>query len=163
MQQFDPNSAAHDLFNRYDEELIKISGSPIFYYEALIQLQTVDKMYMEDRGKLFSPNYKQTYAIYEPPDQQNMSTMFQIDSPEEEIILELNYRAFLRDVGLPKLGSRVYTPHRGENWIVLDYRLGQFKLWGTLRLQLHCKHFQETTTTGEGNVSQARPDFQIIG
>lgn len=168
LQQFDPNASIHRLLDRYDEEMIRISGTPIFYYEVLIQLQTVDQIYMEDRGKLFMPSYVQLWAFYEPPQQMNMSGLFAIDNPDEEIILELNYRATLRDIGKqtghehpPKIGSRIYTPHRGENWIIIDYRLDQFKLWGAMRLMLHCRKFQETVTTGEGKVTQAQPDFKI--
>jgi hypothetical protein len=167
LQQFDPNSLSHDLFQRYDEEMIKISGTPIIYYEVMIQEQTVDPLYLEDRGKLFSPCGITLYAFYEPPQQMNMSGLFAIDTPDEEIILELNYKAVQRELcgrgsgPMPKIGSRIYTPHRGENWIIIDYRLDQFKLWGALRLMLHCKKFQETTTTGEGNVTQPQPDFRI--
>lgn len=162
MQQFDPDSPAHDLFNRYDEEVIKIGGTPVFYYEVLIQFQTIDMLYLEDRGKLFSPVPIQLYAYYEPPQQQNMSGIFGYDTPDEEIIVETNYQATLKAIGhQPKVGSRLFTPHRRENWIIIDTRLDQFKLWGAIRLQLHCKKFQETTTTGEGNVTQAEPDFKI--
>lgn len=159
LQQFDPTSSAHDLFNRYDEEVIRIGGTPLYYFEVFIQMQTVDPLYMEDRGKLFSPFPIQFYGYYEPPEQQNMSGMFAIDTPDEEILIEANYKAVLKALGhQPKIGSRIYTPHRGENWIIIDVRLNQFKMWGAIRLQLHCRKFQETTTTGEGLVTQPRPD-----
>jgi len=162
LQQFDPDSPSHDLLNRYDAEMIQFSGAPILYYEVFIQQQTVDPLYMEDRGKLFSPVPVQLFAFYEPPQQQNMSGMFAIDTPDEEIIFELNFKAVETTIGHhPKIGSRIYTPHRGENWIIIDTRLDQFKLWGAIRLLLHCRKFQETTTTGEGRVTQATPDFKI--
>lgn len=160
LQQFDPDGATHDLFHRYDEEMIKISGTPIYYYEVLIQEQTVDKMYWEDRGKLFSPYPIKLWAYYEPPQQANMSSLFAIDTPDEEIILELNYKATLRDLNHPpKIGSRIYTPHRGENWVIIDCRLDQFKLWGAIRLLIHCKKFQPTAT--DPPVQQPQPDFKI--
>lgn len=162
LAQFNPTSAAHDLFNRYDEEIIQIGGTPVFYYEAMIQIQTVDKIYMEDRGKLFAIHPVKFYAYYEPPQQQNMSGMFGFDTPDEEIIIESNYKATLRAIGHPpKIGSRIYTPHRGENWIIIDTKLDQFKMWGAIRLQIQCKKFQETSTTGEGEVTQQIPDFKI--
>lgn len=166
--QFDPDSPAHDLFNRYDEEIIRVGGTPIFYYEVLIQQQTIDPVYMEDRGKLFANNPVQLYGYYEPPQQQNMSGLFGYDTPDEEIIIETNYKAVLREIKNatgyehpPKVGSRIFTPHRRENWIIIDTRLDQFKMWGAIRLQIHCKKFQETSTTGEGNVTQSQPDFKI--
>lgn len=162
-QVFDPNSTKYDLFNSYDEELIRISGSPIFYYEIFIQFDTVDKLYLEDRNKIFSNFPIRLYGLYEPPEQVNNSTLFAIDNPDESIVIEMNYKAVLRDLGHPpKVGSRIYTPHRGENWIVIDRKLTVFQQWGAMHVALTCKKFQETTTTGEGNVTQAKPDVSII-
>lgn len=162
LNQYDPNSATQALFNRYDEEMIKISGTPILYYQVFIQMQTVDPIYMEDRGKLFSPYPITLWAFYEPPQQMNMSGLFAIDTPDEEVVFELNYNATIRDVGhTPKIGSRIYTPHRGENWIIIDYRLDQFKLWGAIRMLLHCRKFQETTTNNDGQVTENKPDLII--
>jgi hypothetical protein len=162
--QFDPNNPDHALFNLWDQEAIKIGGSPIFYYEVFIQTQTVDRTYNEDRGKLFSPVHIQLYAYYEPPQQSSPSTLFGIDAPQDEVIFELNYEATLQTIGHPpKRGSRIYTPHRQENWIIVDIRLAEFKMWSIMRIQLLCQKYQESLTTGEGQVTQDRPDFEIIG
>ena len=161
LQQFDPTNPEHNLFNLWDEEIIKIGGSPIFYYEVFIQSQTVDPLYQEDRGKIWSTVPVQLYAYYDPVEQQNFQTAFGIDSPDE-LIFELNYRATLNALGHPpKVGSRIYTPAKRENWEIIQRKVGEFRLWGELRLKLHCQRFQESTTTGEGNVKQATPDFKI--
>lgn len=162
IQQFDPTSPAHVLFNFWDQEVIKEGGSPLLYYEVFIQLQTVDRIYLEDRGKLWSPIAVQLYGYYEPIEQQNPSTAFGIDAPDE-VIFELNYKAVLESIGHPpKLGSRINTPHRNENWVIVDRRLTEFKLWGVVRLQLICSRFQETSTTGEGNVPQPKEPSPIV-
>lgn len=164
LQQFDPENQDHNLFNIWDQESIKIGGSPIFYHEVFIQTQSVDRVYHEDRSKLFCPNPIQLWAYYEPVVQSSPSTLFGIDTPNDEVIFELNNRAVLQTVGhVPKRGSRIYTPHRGEEWIIVDIRLDQFKLWGTLRMQLLCQRYIENLTTGDSEVSQDRPDFEIIG
>ena len=36
LQQFDDQNPARDLFNIYDEETIRLGGSPLFYYELLL-------------------------------------------------------------------------------------------------------------------------------
>lgn len=156
LQQFNPQSSAHELFSKWDEEIIRIGGTPVCYFEILVS-SNLDELYLEDRSKLFCPCPVELYAYYEPAQQSNMSGLFAIDTPDEEIILELNYQATLKAIGHPpKIGSRIYTPHRSENWIIVDTRLDQFKLWGIFRLQIHCRKFQETTTTGEGLVTQPK-------
>lgn len=161
LRNFDPDSPEHDLLNRWDEEAIKIAGSPIFYYEAFIQQQTVDPIYWEDRGKLFSQFPIALYAFYEPIPSQNLQGNFGFDSPDE-MLFHLNYKATLRDVGHPpKIGSRIFTPHLSENWVIVQRNLGEFRKWGVLRIDLICQRFQESTTTGEGKVTQQEPTFKI--
>ena len=163
-QQFDPENPEFNLFNLWDQEIIQMGGSPIFYYEVFIQEGTVDPIYWEDRGKIFSNNPVQLYCLYEPISSTNDQGVFGIDSPDE-MIFEFNYCAVLDAVGHPpKIGSRLYTPHLRENWVVVQRNLGEFKLWGAMRLVIVAQRFQESVTTGEGKVvsSTAAPDFKIV-
>jgi hypothetical protein len=126
----------------------------------MIQPQTVDPLYVEDRGKLWSPVPVQLYGFYEPQANQNAQGNFGIDAPDE-MIFEFNFRDVLRRVGhAPKVGSRLYTPHKGENWEVIQRNDGEFKMWGQLRLQLICRKFQESGTTTGVN-SQPGVDFKL--
>lgn len=161
LQQFDPENPEFDLFNSYDQEAIQIGGTPIYYYEVFIQSQTVDRLYVEDRGKLWSTNPIYLYGYYDPIPSQNMMTTFGIDAPDE-IMFQFNYKDVLQRIGHPpKIGSRLYTPHLRENWVIIQRNLEEFKLWGDLRLQIMCQRFQESMTTGEGKVTQKEPDFNI--
>ena len=161
LQQFDPENPEHDLFNSLDQEVIEIGGIPIFYHEVFINMNTVDRIYVEDRGKLWSQHPVCLYGYYEPVPSQNMLGMFGIDSPDE-IMFEFNYKYVLEKLGHPpKIGARLYTPHKKENWVVMQRNVEVFKLWGQLRLQVMCSKFQESLTTGEGKVTQKQPDFII--
>ena len=86
---------------------------------------------------------------------------FGFDSPDE-MMFEFNYKSVLRQIGHPpKIGSRLHTPHLREDWVIVQRMTGEYKLWGSLRLQILCQRFQESTTTGEGKVTQKKPDFKI--
>jgi len=157
---FDPESPDHALLNSFDSQLIDIAGSPIFYYEVFIQTNnTVDLLYREDRGKIFSNNPIQLKGYYEPIPSQNFLNQFGIDAPDEMQIM-LNYNDVLKAIGHPpKVGSRIFTPMKSENWVVIQRNAGDFFLWDQLRLILIVQRFQESTTTGEGRVSQATVQF----
>jgi hypothetical protein len=160
IQQFDPENPEFNLFNLWDQEIIKQGGSPIFYYELMIQPQSVDPLYIEDRGKLWSTIPIQLYCFYDPQPNQNAQGMFGLDSPDE-MVFEFNFRDVLNRVGhSPKVGSRLFTPHKGENWEVIQRNDGEFKLWGQLRLQLICRKFQESATTSGVN-PQPKVDFKL--
>lgn len=161
VQQYDPLDRTHDLFNLWDQEAIQRGGSPIYYYEVIINTNMIDPIYLEARGKLFNPNPVQLWCTYEPIPSQNLVNQFGIDAPDE-IKFELNYRAFLQNVGHPpKIGSRLFTPHLRENWIIVQRNVGEFKLWGALRLELLCQRFQEDVVTGDGKVTQKEPNVKI--
>lgn len=157
LQHYDPESPQHDLFNLWDEEAIQQAGSPVYYKELYIPTGEIDTDYMEARGALFSPHPIQLWASYDPMASQNYMSAFGIDSMNE-VILELNYRAVLRTIGHPpKLGSIIYTPHLGENWEIIQRNLGEFKMWGALRLQLICRQFQESVTRQSGRATANPP------
>ena len=161
LQQFDPNSVEHDLFNVWDQEVIEIGGTPLFYYDVFININNIDELYVEARDKIYSQTPMQIYGYYEPVPSSNMMGVFGIDSPDE-IMFEFNYRHVLRTLGkAPKIGSRIFSPHKKENWMVMQRNVEVFKLWGELRLQVMCVRFQESLTTNEGKVTQREPDFKI--
>jgi len=161
IQQFDPNNPMFELFNLWDQEAIQRGGSPIYYYEVIIRPEMIDPIYLEARNKLFSNNPIQLWCNYEPISSQNVLNQFGIDAPDE-MTFELNYRSVLKNLGHPpKIGSRLFTPHLQENWVIVQRNLNEFKMWGVLRIELICQRFQEDVVTGDGKVTQKQPDLKI--
>lgn len=160
--QFDPQNPEFDLFNLYDFEVIQIGGAPLQYYDLFINVNNIDELYMEARDKLWSPVPICIYGYYDPIPSSNMMGVFGVDSPDE-MMFEFNYRHVLTQLGKPpKIGARIFSPHKQEHWVIIQRNVEVFKLWGELRLQVMCKRFQESLTTGEGKVTQERQtDFQI--
>ena len=162
LTQFDPESPEHDVFNLWDQEVIEIGGSPMMYYEVFINVNNIDELYVEARDKLWSQNPVTITGYYDPKPSENMMGMFGIDSPMLETMFEFNYKHVLSELGhAPKIGARIYTPHKRENWIVVQRNVEVYQMWGELRLQILCNRFQESLTTGEGKVTQREPDFKL--
>lgn len=160
LTQFNQNNPAFNLFNRWDSEVIELYGSPVFYYEVLIQTATMDRLYNEDRTQLKNPDPIRFYAYYEPIEPQNPSTAFGIDGVGD-VLFECNYEAVINAIGhVPKRGSRIQTPHFNEFWIVVDTRRTQFQLWGAFHLQIICERYQETVTLDEGQ-SPPVPEYNL--
>lgn len=162
VQQFDPTNPDVDLFNLWDQEAIMRGGSPVEYYEVFIAQQTIDPDYRESRSKVWSQHSIQLWCVYEPTPTTRFMGMFGLDAPDE-IVLEANYADVLSRLGgPPKLGSRIFTPHLREHWELIQCNTGEYKSWRVLRLQMICKRFQESLTTGEGKVTQNVPNYKII-
>lgn len=162
-QQFDDRQPEHDLFHLWDEESLKIGGSPIEYYECMIQIQSIDDLYLEDRGKIFSPQKVVLWSTYEPVPSQNAQTAFGIDSPDE-MVFEINYRTAIRDIGhLPKVGSRIYTPHLQEDWVLIQRNMGEFKMWGIVRIEMLCQRWQDDRKEAQAIKGQQNHiDYKIL-
>jgi hypothetical protein len=161
MQQFDPENPEFDLFNVWDQEAIEIGGSPILYYEVSIQANTMDPLYLEDRGKLWSPKPICLYGFYDPNPNIHDSTVWGGDSPGE-LMLEFNYQYILEKLGHPPVvGSRMHTVHRKQNWVVRQNNVEEYKLWGQLRLQCMCAAWQSSLSDNSDISTQAKPDVSF--
>lgn len=162
LQQFDDKLPERDLLNTYDAETIRLGGSPLFYFELFIDINNIDPLYIESRAKIFSQNPIQLWCVYEPVPSQNMQTAFGLDSPDE-MTFDLNYRETLAILGHPpKIGSRLRTPFLNEDWVIIERKLGEFKLYNALRLQLICQRFQEDSVSGTSVGKTENADFKII-
>lgn len=148
LQQFDDGLPEHALFNEWDQEAIKQGGSPIFYYELFVNMNTIDPLYLESRTKIYSPTPVQLYCYYEPVASQNFQTPFGIDSPDD-MLFEFNYTAVLKTLGhVPKIGSRFFTPFLRENWVIIERKTAEMKMYQVVRLQCLCQRFQEDDVSG---------------
>lgn len=161
-QQFNDRSADLALFDIWDQEAIKIGGSPIYYYEVFIQPQTIDPLYLEDRGKLWSTVPVELWCVYDPMASTNTQTAFGIDSPDE-MKFEFNYRAMLDAIGhSPKIGSRLRSPFLKEDWEIIQMNLSEFKMYKALRAELFCKRFQDDAVSGPSISTQKDIDYKIV-
>src|SRR5689334_7619863 len=104
---FDPLTRENELFNQYYAESIRIGGSPLYYSELLVQKQTTDKLYLEDRGKIFLDPPILLYCTYQPIPSSFNQGVFGIDSPDD-IVFELSLTDTLNRIGhMPLIGSRL--------------------------------------------------------
>ena len=79
------------------------------------------------------------------------------------MIIEFNYRSVVRKLGHPpKIGSRLFTPFLKENWVIIERKTGEFKMYGVVRLQCICQRFQEDDVSGTSAQSQQNVDFKIV-
>lgn len=162
VQQFDPGAPDYDLFNGWDQEAIRRGGTPLFYYEVFISGQAIDPLYHESRAKVWSQFPIELWGFYEPIPATNNLGYFGIDAPDE-MVFEFNYQHVLGKLGKPpKIGSRVFSPHLREHWEIIQCNTGEYKGWNVIRIQMICKRFQESLTTGEGQVTQSVPGYKIV-
>ena len=162
LQQFDDGLPEHKLFTAWDAESIRQGGSPIFYYELFVNMNNIDPLYLETRTKIYSPMPVQLYCFYEPVPSQNFQTPFGIDSPDD-MLFEFNYNDVLDKLGhVPKIGSRFFTPFLKENWVIVERKTAEMKLYQVVRLQCLCQRFQEDSVSGTSVNESQNVNYKII-
>ena len=88
---------------------------------------------------------------------QGVDHFFLIDNGSND-----NYSDILTRLGYaPKIGSRFHTPFLNENWVIVERKLGEFKMYQATRLQCICSRFQESLTDGSNGTKQENVDFKI--
>jgi hypothetical protein len=150
VQQYKPNSSEMDLFNTWDQEMIRMTGMPVEYYEYMPQANTIDPVFLEDRGALWNQTPMCLMALYDRGPQMNHRDMFGYGGPDE-VMFNMNLKYVMDTLGhLPRLGSRLFTPHLRENWKIDQLNVAEFQLWGRIRLQVMCKKWQENNVNPSG-------------
>lgn len=161
-QQFNDRSADLKLFDVWDQEAIRIGGSPLYYQEVFIPEQTTDMLYLENRGKFWSTVPVELWCVYDPLAATNTQTAFGIDAPDE-MKFEVNYRAMLDAIGhKPKIGSILTTPFLNEKWELVQMNLNEFKMYKALRADLLCKRFQDDAIGGPSISAQKDTNYKIV-
>jgi hypothetical protein len=147
-QLFNDRNPDRRLLSSWDAESIRMGGSPLYYYEYFVDLNTIDPIYLESRNGLYSQTPVTLYCFYDNIPSQNYQNQFGIDSPDE-MIFNLNYQDVLDRLGyVPKINSRLNSPFLNENWVIIERKLSNFEMWQATRLQLICGRFQPDTVSG---------------
>ena len=159
LKQFDPNNPDQDLIHAIDQELINLSGSPVYYYKVHIDENNYDDLYMESRNKIRAQHAVELYAHWIPISPTNDMGVYGLDSPDE-MTFNFNVRVFRDETGddLPQVGALIYTPFDKNWWELIQYNHGEneseFKLWGKYRFACLCRKYQESDT----DVEPTRPE-----
>ena len=121
LNQIQPDSPSHDLFQSWDAEITRLGGSPLLYFEMFIPAAGIDEQYMETRNPVWSQHPTEIFGTYDPIPSELSMGMFGVDSPNDTMTFYCNYKDTLSRIGhLPIIGSRIYTPHLRENWEIIN-------------------------------------------
>ena len=154
LKLFDTKNVDQDLMHSIDQEVIELSGSPVFYYKVYIDQSNYDSLYGESRNKIRRQDGIELIAHWEPVTPTQDLQTFGIDSPDE-VMFSFNIRQF-KDItkdDLPINGALVYTPFDKNWWEIIQVNYGKdsedFKIWGKYRFSVLARKYQESITDEE--------------
>tara|TARA_R110000782_G_scaffold184388_2_gene274699 strand:+ start:69725 stop:70273 length:549 start_codon:yes stop_codon:yes gene_type:complete len=132
-----------NLFNRIDNENIKLSGSKIKVYKFM-KSNDVDDVYMESRQKTISPQAISLWAHYDPrPIEENL-TQFGVEVQNDQLFIfnktyveqNLGREIIIGDVLEPEFQDIKYQVHEVQE--------DSFEAYGVYHLMVHATVLRDT-------------------
>jgi hypothetical protein len=154
LQMFDQNNPDLAMLHSINAELYRIYGSPALFFPILINVDNVDKLWIEDRTKLWAPGIE-IFVLYTPLPAVFQQGQFGIDGPMD-LVLETHNQSLIAALGqAPRIGSKIFLPLKREWFVLTAAQNENFALWNQFGINLICQRFQETVTDASGSPSLA--------
>jgi len=141
---FDQENADINLFNLVDDELIKISGSELFYYKYF-QSGDHDDVYLESRNKPISHTPLVVHGHYEPKALEENLSEFGIELTNEQLfVFNKSYiESKLERVPIP--GDIIKPKFQEQKYEIFQVQEDSFELYGVYHVICSAKLLRDTT------------------
>ena len=141
---FDPANPDINLFNMVDDEMIKISGSQILYYQYVRGEDQYDEVYMEARNKPLSKQPILVYGHYEPKVLEENLTQFGIELTNDQVFVFNKSYMEQRIRGHLKPGDVLQPKFQNQKYEIIEVQEDSFELYGVYHLVCAAKLLRDS-------------------
>tara|TARA_R110000796_G_scaffold134271_8_gene249993 strand:- start:510 stop:1109 length:600 start_codon:yes stop_codon:yes gene_type:complete len=141
---FDPANPDINLFNLVDDEMIKISGSQILYYQYVQGDDQYDEVYMEARNKPVSKQPILVYGHYEPKVLEENLTQFGIELTNDQLFVFNKTHMEQRIRGHLKPGDVLQPKFQNQKYEIIEVQEDSFELYGVYHLVCAAKLLRDS-------------------
>jgi hypothetical protein len=141
---FDPTNPDINLFNLVDDEMIKISGSQILYYQYVQGDDQYDEVYMEARNKPVSKQPVLVYGHYEPKVLEENLTQFGIELTNDQLFIFNKTYMEQRIKGHLKPGDVLQPKFQNQKYEVIEVQEDSFEIYGVYHLVCSAKLLRDS-------------------
>ena len=141
---FDQENADINLFNLVDDELIKISGSELYYYKYF-QSEEFDDVYLESRNKPIASEPILVHGHYEPKALEENLSEFGIELTNEQLFV-FN-KSYIEDTlsRIPLPGDVVKPKFQEQKYEIFQVQEDSFEIYGVYHVVCSAKLLRDTT------------------
>ena len=151
---FDPVNPDINLFNMVDDEMIKISGSEILYYEYVQGDDQFDPVYMEARNKPISKDPVLVYGHYEPKVLEENLTQFGIELSNDQIFIFNKSYMEQRIRGNLKAGDVLQPKFQNQRYEIIEVQEDSFEIYGVYHLVCAAKLLRDSADVQDTPLTQ---------
>lgn len=141
---FDPANPDINLFNLVDDEMIKIAGSEILYYQYVQGDNQYDEVYMEARNKPLSKEPVLIYGHYEPKVLEENLTQFGIELTNDQIFVFNKSYVEQRIKGHLKPGDVLQPKFQNQKYEIIEVQEDSFEIYGVYHLTCAAKLLRDS-------------------
>jgi len=141
---FDPTNPDINLFNLVDDEMIKISGSPLLYYPYLQGEAEFDEVYMEARNKPIAKEPILVYGHYEPKVLEENLSQFGIELTNDQIFIFNKSYLEQRINSQVKSGDVVQPKFQNQRYEIFEVQEDSFEIYGVYHLVCSAKLLRDS-------------------
>jgi hypothetical protein len=141
---FDPVNPDINLFNMVDDEMIKISGSEILYYQYVQGEDQFDNVYMEARNKPVSKDPVIVFGHYEPKVLEENLTEFGIELSNDQIFIFNKSYMEQRIKGHLKAGDVLQPKFQNQKYEIIEVQEDSFEIYGVYHLVCAAKLLRDS-------------------
>ena len=142
---FDAENPDINLFNLVDDELIKISGSEILYYQYLQGEDQYDEVYMEARNKPVAKDPVLVYGHYEPKVLEENLSQFGIELTNDQLFVFNKTYMEQRIRGELKVGDVLQPKFQNQKYEIIEVQEDSFEIYGVYHLVCSAKLLRDST------------------
>lgn len=151
---FDPANPDINLFNLVDDEMIKISGSEILYYQYLQGDDQYDEVYMEARNKPVSKEPVLVYGHYEPKVLEENLGQFGIELTNDQLFVFNKTYMEQRIRGHLKPGDVLQPRFQNQKYEIIEVQEDSFEIYGVYHLVCAAKLLRDSSDVQDTPLTQ---------
>ena len=126
---YDIESKDIELFNSVDAEVIKLSGSKLYYYKVYVN-DNYDKVYLEERNKVVSKDPIIVWANYDPRPIEESVSEFGLELTNDQVFV-FNKSYIDRELNrAPQPGDIVESPFQNIKYEIFEVQEDSFEVYG---------------------------------
>ena len=143
---YDPTNPDVNLFNLVDDEIIRISGSPLHYYKQLIN-DTYDEVYLESANKAVTSEPIVVHGFYEPSVVEEVLSNFGIElTNDQSFVFNKSYieSELSRE---PRIGDQVKPMFQNQKYELTEVQEDSFEMYGVYHYVCTAKLLRDDVET----------------
>lgn len=155
---FDPENPDINLFNLVDDEIIKLSGSKLFFYKYN-RIEDYDEVYMEARNKPVSTEPIVVHGHYEPQALQEGLTQFGIELTNDQIFI-FNKSYIEHKLGREVIPGDIIKPQfQEQKYEIFEVVQDSFESYGVYHLVCSAKLLRDSSDIQDADLVETTEEL----